>query len=93
LRRARDPQRHAILLTDGLPVTGDPEVRAERALARQLRVRVHTVFVGLGPCPEVLDRLSAETGGLAFLARPGPGGRIRVETRTSRPELESCTNV
>jgi MoxR-like ATPase len=93
LRRAPDPLRHVVLLTDGLPVAGDPEVRVERALARRLRVRVHTVFVGLGTCPEVLDRLSAETGGLAFLARPDQGGRIRVQTRTSRPELESCMNV
>jgi len=89
LRRAPDRMRHAVLLTDGLPVAGDPEVQAERALARRLGVRVHTVFVGLGRCPAVLDRVSTETGGLSFLARPVPGGRIRIEARGSGLERES----
>jgi MoxR-like ATPase len=92
-RRVSDRARHAVLLTDGLPVAGDPEVRAERALARRLGVRVHTVFVGLGECPAVLDRLSAETGGAGFRARAGPGGRIRLEPRDFRVELERCMNV
>ena len=47
-------ERHIVLLTDGIPVLGDPGVRSERALARQLGVKVHTVFIGLGDCPEVL---------------------------------------
>jgi MoxR-like ATPase len=81
LRRAPDRARHVVLLTDGLPVAGDPEVRSERALARRLGVRVHTVFIGLGACPAVLDRLSAETGGLRFQARPVAGGQIRLESR------------
>ena len=81
LERAPDADRHIVMLSDGLPVAGDPEVRAERRLARRLGVRVHTVFVGTGPCPAVLDQLSRETGGRGFLARPGPGGRMGLRER------------
>ncbi|MCP4007115.1 MAG: AAA domain-containing protein [bacterium] len=70
--------RHIVLLTDGVPILGDPEVRRERALARELGVRVHTVFLGLGECPRVLGEIAAETGGLRFTARPRPGGKLSV---------------
>lgn len=73
--------RHVVLLTDGVPVVGDPAVRNERALARRLGVSVHTVFLGLGECPPVLDSLSRETGGLRFVARPSVGGQLRVRPR------------
>jgi hypothetical protein len=81
LRGRRSRNRHVILLTDGVPIVGDPEVRRERALARRLGVRVHTVFIGLGECPEVLDRLSLETDGLRFRALPRADGRISVRLR------------
>ena len=45
-------------------------MRRERALARELGVKVHTVFLGLGECPAVLDEISRETDGLRFAARP-----------------------
>jgi uncharacterized protein with von Willebrand factor type A (vWA) domain len=67
-------QRHILLLTDGVPVLGDPAVRRERILARQLRVRIHTVFLGLGECPPVLDDISTETGGLRFVGVPSADG-------------------
>ena len=70
--------RHIVLLTDGLPVLGDPEVRRERALARRLGVQVHTVFVGLGEHPPVLDAIARETGGLCFVGRPRAHGGLRV---------------
>ncbi len=73
-----------MLLTDGVPVLGDPYVRRERALARELGVKVHTVFLGLGECPEVLDEISRETRGLCFVARPRPDGRLTVLERTKR---------
>lgn len=70
---------HILLLTDGVPVLGDPEVRRERARARRLGVRIHTVFLGHGESPAVLERLARETGGLRFAGRPTPGGGLRVE--------------
>jgi MoxR-like ATPase/Mg-chelatase subunit ChlD len=73
--------RHVILLTDGVPVLGDPAVAEERQLAQTLGVKVHTVFLGLGECPTVLDEISNETGGLRFVARPAPGGRLHVHER------------
>ena len=78
-RRARD--RHVVLLTDGIPIVGDPAVKRERALARALGVRVHTVFLGVGECPRVLDEISRETGGLRFVARPEAGDRLAVRPR------------
>jgi hypothetical protein len=41
-------------------------------------VRVHTVFLGLGACPEILETLARETGGVCFLGRPGPDGALRL---------------
>jgi MoxR-like ATPase/Mg-chelatase subunit ChlD len=73
--------RHIVLLTDGVPVVGDPAVVKERQLAKRLGVRVHTVFLGLGHCPGVLDEISLETGGLRFVARPRPDGRVSVRER------------
>jgi len=82
---ARRPgrSRHLVLLTDGMPVLGDPAVRRERLLARRLGVRVHTVFLGLGPYPEILDAIAADTGGLAFVVRPTPAGGLTVQERPS----------
>jgi MoxR-like ATPase len=73
--------RHIVFLTDGVPVLGDPAVQRERALARRLGVRIHSVFLGLGEYPSVLSEISQETGGLAFLGRPRPDGRLRVMSR------------
>ena len=44
-------------------------------------VKIHTVFIGNGPSPPILDRISLETLGLAFSARPERGGRIAIEKR------------
>ncbi len=73
--------RHVVLLTDGIPVLGDPEVARERALAVDLCVRIHTVFLGLGDCPPVLDAVSDETGGLCFRGHPTPEGGLQVRER------------
>jgi uncharacterized protein with von Willebrand factor type A (vWA) domain len=81
LRGTAGRERHVVLLTDGVPVLGDPAVRRERRLARELGVKVHTVFLGLGECPEVLDEISRETQGLCFVARPRPDGRLTVLER------------
>ncbi len=84
LRATSGRERHIVLLSDGVPVLGDPNVRSERALARRLRVRVHTVFLGSGECPAVLDEISRETDGLRFEARLGPGGRVTLRERSER---------
>ena len=76
--------RHVVMLTDGRPILGDPTVVGERSLARKLGVRIHTVFLGTGECPAILDQISRETDGVRFRAHPGRDGRLRVEERTSR---------
>ncbi len=70
-----------MLLTDGVPVLGDPRVTREREIARRLGVCVHTVFLGLGECPPVLDLLSRETGGLRFRGDPAPRGALHLHPR------------
>ncbi len=81
LRGGSGRNRHIVLLTDGLPIIGDTTVRRERQLARRLGVALHTVFLGNGDCPPVLDDISAETGGLRFRGRPLTGGGLRLEER------------
>ncbi|MFQ5425593.1 MAG: AAA family ATPase [Gaiellales bacterium] len=78
LRRARLRRGQVVLLTDGVPVLGDPVVRRERALAARMGVRVHTVFLGLGAPPTVLREIAKDTGGRAFRGRPRTGGYLRV---------------
>jgi Mg-chelatase subunit ChlD len=80
LRGRRGRNRHVVMLTDGLPITGDTRVQRERRLAHQLGVSLHTVFIGDGACPVVLDDISRETQGLRFQARPSGHG-LRVEER------------
>lgn len=74
LRGRRGRNRHVVMLTDGLPITGDTRVLAERRLAQRLGVSLHTVFIGEGECPLVLDDISRETGGLRFQATPSQQG-------------------
>jgi uncharacterized protein with von Willebrand factor type A (vWA) domain len=81
LQRAAERERHVLLLTDGMPVVGDPRVARETEAARRHGVRIHTLFLGLGECPPVLDEISLRTGGVRFRARPVRGGGLRVEAR------------
>ena len=81
LRGGSGRNRHVVLLTDGLPIIGDTTVRRERQLARRLGVALHTVFLGNGDCPPVLDDISLETAGLRFRGSPVPGGGLRLEER------------
>lgn len=77
-RRRPGHGRHLLLVTDGVPVVGDPWVRAERRLARDLGVRVHTVFLADEEFPPVLDQLARDTGGSRFRVEPQRSGRLRV---------------
>jgi len=47
-------------------------------------VRVHTVFIGSGECPAVLDEISRETAGLRFEVRPDDAGRLVLRERGAR---------
>ena len=38
--------QHVLFLTDGVPTQGDWEVKAERELAQELGVAIHTIFIG-----------------------------------------------
>jgi len=80
----RGSNRHIVMLTDGVPVLGDPVVGRERAAASRLGVRIHTVFLGKGDCPAVLDQISTETDGMRFRAEPDATGRICVAERRGR---------
>ncbi|NNL87252.1 MAG: hypothetical protein HKP27_16445, partial [Myxococcales bacterium] len=73
--------RHIVMLTDGVPVLGDPVVERERAEATRLGVKIHTVFIGKGEAPRILDRISLETRGVRFSARPEGDGRIALSPR------------
>jgi Mg-chelatase subunit ChlD len=76
--RERDADRgHILLLTDGVPVVGDPRVARARRLATELGARIHSVFLGVEETPALLRELSAETGGVCF----------RVETVRGRSRL------
>jgi MoxR-like ATPase len=78
---AKGGERHVVLLTDGIPVVGDPGVARERALARRLGVRIHTVFMGSGEPPSVLERIARETHGQAFVLETSARGTLRVRER------------
>jgi len=69
----------AVLITDGLPVIGDPRVIEERRLLAARGWRVHTLFVGHGAVPEVLRGIAADTGASCARIRPLTGGRFRLE--------------
>ena len=62
---------HVVLLTDGVPVVGDARVLRERALARELGARIHTVFLGSEELPALLLELASETGGVCFRTSRG----------------------
>jgi MoxR-like ATPase len=78
--------QHILFLTDGVPTQGDWEVKAERELARELGVAIHTIFVGKNKCPRILEIISEETGGAQFQASTDRYGVIRIEER-NQPEL------
>ena len=81
LRAWGTPNKHVVLLTDGEPTHGDWLVRAERRLAKDLRVTIHTLFIGEMECPEILDVLSEESGGCQLLAAPDGQGGLSLQER------------
>ena len=81
LRAWGAPNKHIVLLTDGEPTHGDWLVRAERRLATELQVTIHTLFIGDVECPEILDVLSEESGGCQLLAAPDDQGGLSLQER------------
>ncbi len=84
-RRLGRGNQHILFLTDGVPTQGDWEVKAERELAKDLGVAIHTIFIGKNKCPRILEIISEETSGAQFQASTDRYGVIRIEER-SRPE-------
>ncbi len=70
---------HILLITDGVPVAGDPSVRRERRAARELGARIHPVYLGGEAMPSVLRELAAETEGVCFEARRERSGTVLRE--------------
>lgn len=62
--------KHLLFLTDGAPTQGDAELQGEQAMAKRLGVRIHTVFIGQGDYPPILDTLALATNGARFQAIP-----------------------
>jgi Mg-chelatase subunit ChlD len=79
LRALGRRQGHIVLLTDGVPVVGDPRVLRERSLAAELGARIHPVFLGPEDTPVLLLELADETGGRCFrVARERGLGRTQL---------------
>ena len=49
--------KHLLFLTDGAPTQGDTLLEEEQAWAKRLGVLIHTVFIGDGEFPPILDTL------------------------------------
>jgi hypothetical protein len=78
--------KHLLFLTDGAPTQGDAELEEEQAWAKRLGVSIHTVFIGDGDYPEILDTLALATGGARFQAIPEyESGVIRLHDREEGP--------
>ena len=73
-----------LLLTDGVPVVGDPRVLRERAQALELGARIHTVFLGAEETPSLLAELARETQGVCFRAARERGVTALREAMTPR---------
>ncbi|HEY8123650.1 MAG TPA: AAA family ATPase [Myxococcota bacterium] len=85
LRALRQRGGHIALLTDGVPVVGDARAARERALARELGARIHTVFLGNEETPPLLVELAEETGGLCFRVARDRGRSALVPVRGPYP--------
>jgi MoxR-like ATPase len=83
-KRLGSGNQHILFLTDGVPTQGDWEVKAERELAKELGVAIHTIFIGKNKCPRILEIISEETNGAQFQASTDRYGVIRIEER-NRP--------
>ncbi|CAE7669435.1 TYW1, partial [Symbiodinium sp. CCMP2456] len=83
----------AIVEPPEVPTHGDPEALAERALAQQLGVVIHTVYLGWPQgYPRSLAALSEATGGRQFAAFYQPESRGSPSTRP-QPRVPRVRNT
>ena len=74
----RGGRQHVIFLTDGMPTSGDKEVRLELKLAKKIGVAIHSIFIGREQCPPILKKISKETGGIHFQVMPDKEGMVKI---------------
>eukprot|EP00928_Gymnodinium_smaydae_P031400 TRINITY_DN23054_c0_g1_i5.p1 TRINITY_DN23054_c0_g1~~TRINITY_DN23054_c0_g1_i5.p1 ORF type:complete len:771 (-),score=144.81 TRINITY_DN23054_c0_g1_i5:129-2300(-) len=83
-RAKRATDQHILFITDGHPSTGDVTVVREIKAARALGVALHTIFIGYGDVPPVLDKMSLLTNGTRHAASFIPGSiDVQVVERVS----------
>ncbi len=74
----RGGRQHVIFLTDGMPTSGDKEVKQELKLAKKIGVSIHSIFIGREQCPPILKKISQETGGIHFQVMPDKEGMVKI---------------
>ncbi len=79
--------KHILLITDGIPTSGDCSVTAERTRAKKLGVCIHSIFIGSKNYPRILQKISGETSGSQFIATSRKNGVIRIE-RTDKKKID-----
>jgi len=82
--RKKRCNQHVLFITDGHPSEGDLTVAREIRAAQNLGIALHTIFIGYGECPAVLDEMSLRTNGSRHAAQFAPGSyTVRVRDRRS----------
>ncbi len=74
----RGGRQHVIFLTDGMPTSGDKEVKQELKLAKKLGVSIHSIFIGREQCPPILKKISKDTSGIHFQVMPNKEGMVKI---------------
>jgi len=74
----RGGRQHVIFLTDGMPTSGDKEVKQELKMAKKIGVAIHSIFIGREQCPPILKKISKETGGIHFQVMPDKEGMVKI---------------
>ena len=76
--KIRGGRQHIVFLTDGMPTSGDKEVKTELHEAQRLGVSIHSIFIGREQCPPILRKISRDTNGVHFQVMPNKEGLVRV---------------
>ena len=79
--------KHILFITDGIPTSGDTEVKRERERAKKLGICIHSIFIGAKNFPMILDAISRETYGSQFVAYENKNGKIRIERKESNTQF------